>query len=67
MARSTAFCLEVFMLLNNAVSERKSAVCCHEETVLHYNSHEHYSILYSSADNYRRRSISAKAAELLIQ
>ncbi len=67
MARSTAFCLEVFMLLNNAVSEWKSAVFCHEETVLPYNSHEHYSILYSSADNYRKRSISAKAAELLIQ
>lgn len=67
MARSTAFCLEVFMLLNNAVSEWKSAVFCHEETVLLYNSHEHDSILYSSADNYRRRLISAKAAELLIQ
>lgn len=67
MARSTAFCLEVFMQLNNAVSEWKSAVFCHEETVLPYNSHEHYSILYSSADNYRKRSISAKAAELLIQ
>lgn len=38
------------MLLNNAVSEWKSAVFCHEETVLPYNSHEHYSILYSSAD-----------------
>mgnify|MGYP007007492312 FL=1 len=67
MARTTAFCLEVFMLLNNAVSKWKSAVFCHEETVLPYNSHEHYSILYSSSDNYRRRSISAKAAELLIQ
>ncbi len=55
------------MLLVNAVSEWKSAVFCHEETVLPYNSYEHYSILYSSADNYRRRSISAKAAELLIQ
>lgn len=55
------------MLLNNAVSEWKSAAFCHEETVLPYNSHEHYSILYSSADNYRRRSISAKVAELLIQ
>lgn len=55
------------MLLNNAVSEWKSAVFCHEETVLLYNSHEHDSILYSLADNYRRRSISAKAAELLIQ